>query len=278
MNKKELFQIGEVARLFNISVSSLRHYEKIGLLTPEYTDESTGYRYYSVSQFEKLNTIRYLRALDTPLEQISSFLKNRNLNNIRSLLKEQKAVISQKRKELESIEKKLDNRLFRLDDAESSELDKIKILKIPPQRIAWIKKELTIETYLDLELPMRHLESKNKKAVVFLGKVGVGISEQNLKKGEFSKYDRVFLILDDEDEYDGETIILPEHTSVTVRFCGSHGEAYEYYRRLISFINTNNMQITGFSSEITMIDYAYTSDLDKFVTEIQIPVTTPNLK
>lgn len=127
---------------------------------------------------------------------------------------------------------------------------------------------------------MRHLESKNKskKAVVFLGKVGVGISEQNLKQGEFSKYDRVFLILDNEDEYDGEATILPEHTSVTVRFCGSHGEAYEYYRRLISFINTNDMQITGFSSEITMIDYAYTSDLDKFVTEIQIPVTTPNLK
>ncbi|MEI3190543.1 MAG: MerR family transcriptional regulator [Lachnospiraceae bacterium] len=41
---------------------TLRHYEKAGLLCPEHTDQETGYRYYSVRQFEVLNTIRYLRA------------------------------------------------------------------------------------------------------------------------------------------------------------------------------------------------------------------------
>lgn len=35
---QELFSIGDVAQLFHLSVSSLRHYETIGLLTPEYTD------------------------------------------------------------------------------------------------------------------------------------------------------------------------------------------------------------------------------------------------
>lgn len=140
MDKKELFQIGEVAKLFNISVSSLRHYEKIGLLMPEYVDEKTGYRYYGTSQFECLNTIRYLRVLDTPLEQISAFLQNRNLNSIQNILKQQKDEIAKKRRELEIIEKKIDNRLCRLDDAIHSELDKIKISKIPPRRITWMAK------------------------------------------------------------------------------------------------------------------------------------------
>ena len=36
MDKPELFQIGTVAKLFHLSVSSLRHYEDIGLLKPEY--------------------------------------------------------------------------------------------------------------------------------------------------------------------------------------------------------------------------------------------------
>ena len=36
MDRKNLFPIGEVSKLFHISVSSLRHYEHIGLLTPEY--------------------------------------------------------------------------------------------------------------------------------------------------------------------------------------------------------------------------------------------------
>ena len=79
MEKRELFQIGEVARMFHLSVSSLRHYEKAGLLQPERVDTETGYRYYSVRQFECLNTIRYLRVLGMPLEQIADFLKNRDV-------------------------------------------------------------------------------------------------------------------------------------------------------------------------------------------------------
>lgn len=46
MDRKNLFSIGEVSKLFHISVSSLRHYENVGLLTPEYTSPDTGYRYY----------------------------------------------------------------------------------------------------------------------------------------------------------------------------------------------------------------------------------------
>ena len=85
MKNSELFQIGEVSRLFHISVSILRHYDRIGLLKPEYTDPDTGYRYYSTRQFECLNTIRYLRALDMPLEQISTFLQNRDPDTIHNL-------------------------------------------------------------------------------------------------------------------------------------------------------------------------------------------------
>ena len=44
MDKKNLFQIGEVARMFHLSVGSLRHYEKAGLLHPEYIDPDSGYR------------------------------------------------------------------------------------------------------------------------------------------------------------------------------------------------------------------------------------------
>ena len=33
------------------------------------------------------------------------------------------------------------------------------------------------------------------------------------------------------------------------------------------------MQISGFSREITLIDYGVTNDTEKFVTEVCIPVT-----
>ena len=66
MSVDKLFRIREMAKLFHMSMSTLRHYENIGLLKPEKVDQKNGYRYYSVRQFEALNTVRYLRALDMP--------------------------------------------------------------------------------------------------------------------------------------------------------------------------------------------------------------------
>ena len=41
---QEPLSIGDGAQLFHLSVSSLRHYETIGQITPEYTENSPGYR------------------------------------------------------------------------------------------------------------------------------------------------------------------------------------------------------------------------------------------
>ena len=43
MQDKKLLQIGEVAKIFHVSMGTLRHYEQEGLLEPEYVDEKTGY-------------------------------------------------------------------------------------------------------------------------------------------------------------------------------------------------------------------------------------------
>lgn len=272
MEKNGLFQIGDIAKLFHLSVGTLRHYEKLGLLQPEYIDPETGYRYYSTRQFESLNTIRYLRVLDTPLNQIADFLKNRDIHHIQELLRQQKETVIRKQKELETIERKIDNRLRQIEDAVSSELDVIRFVTYSERRITWIHNPLSIASYLDLEVPIRQLESKQKDAFVFLGKIGVGISRENLIAQTYQKYDLVFLLLDPEDEFEGDVEKIPPETCVTLRFCGSHADASAQYEKLGAFINDHNLEIAGFSKEITLIDYGITNDTDKFVTEIQIPV------
>ena len=46
MNKeqKNRFRIGEVAQMYHISMGTLRHYEKEGLVQPECIDPENGYR------------------------------------------------------------------------------------------------------------------------------------------------------------------------------------------------------------------------------------------
>lgn len=278
MGKNDLFRIGEVSKLFHISIGILRHYDKIGLLQPEYTDPDTGYRYYSTRQFECLNTIRYLRALDMPLDGISLFLKNREIGSIRGLLLKQKEEVARRQQELAVIQRKIDNRLNQMEDALASELERITVERKPERRVAVLKKSLTPTSYLDLEFSIRELEQSEENTVTFLGKVGVGLSERALKEKRFQPYEMVFLILDEEDCFRGNTVVLPEEQCVTLRFQGGHEQAARYYDRLMQYIEECHYEITGFSKEITMIDYGLTNDVSKFVTEIQIPVRNKEIQ
>lgn len=118
MDKPELFQIGTVAKLFHLSVSSLRHYEDIGLLKPEYVSPESGYRYYSARQFEVLSSIRYLRALDLPLPEIADFLKNKDVDRIEEKLRQQKQAVIERQQALQRVERRIDNRLRQLESAQ----------------------------------------------------------------------------------------------------------------------------------------------------------------
>ena len=146
MERKNLFPIGEVSKLFHISVSSLRHYERIGLLTPAYISPDSGYRYYNTEQFEVLNTIRYLRVLDMPLSEIEDFLKNRDIDCIEEKLRQQKETVLKKQQELERIQQKIDNRLNWLLDAQNTPLNTASLVQLPPCRVAVSYTHLTLPT------------------------------------------------------------------------------------------------------------------------------------
>lgn len=272
MKKENLFKIGEAARLFHLSESTIRHYEQAGMVTPEYTDPATGYRYYGPRQFEVFNTVRYLRALDMPLEEIADFLQNRDVGRVEEKLRHQKQVIEEKKRELERIERKIDARLRQLREAQSFVPDEIEQTEAPAFQLFWMDASVRLHHSLDMEIPVGKLAQKQSEAVVFLGKVGVAISAEHLEMEEFTTYDGVFLLLDEADHIDGETLFLPAAPCVRVRFCGGHLQAPQRYRRLMEYLSEHDLCPAGFSREITMIDAGFTDDAEKFVTEITVPV------
>ncbi len=70
-----MLKIGAFARVNQVSVATLRYYEKSGLLKPLALDPETGYRYYSLDQLPRLNRILALKELGFPLEQIAQLLE-----------------------------------------------------------------------------------------------------------------------------------------------------------------------------------------------------------
>ena len=86
MSYKTKLKIGEFSQLMQVTVKTLRHYEQKGLLTPDEVDEWTGYRYYSINQMQKLQTIRDLQRLGFSLDEIKDlFEDNSHFPSIRQL-------------------------------------------------------------------------------------------------------------------------------------------------------------------------------------------------
>ena len=69
-----MWRIGQMARMAGVSDRTLRHYDKIGLLTPAAVDRSSGYRWYGVAELTRLERIRGLQRLGLSLRQIAEIV------------------------------------------------------------------------------------------------------------------------------------------------------------------------------------------------------------
>lgn len=67
--------IGDFSRATMLTVKTLRHYHRVGLLTPADVDAETGYRRYTSDQIPTAQVIRRFRDLDMPLDTIHAVLE-----------------------------------------------------------------------------------------------------------------------------------------------------------------------------------------------------------
>jgi DNA-binding transcriptional MerR regulator len=66
--------IGDFAKATHLTIKTLRHYHRIGLLEPAQVDEITGYRRYGTDQIRQALIISRFRKLDMPLDTIHEVL------------------------------------------------------------------------------------------------------------------------------------------------------------------------------------------------------------
>ena len=66
--------IGDFSQATHLSIKTLRHYHRVGLLEPADVDSGTGHRRYTADQIATAQVIRRFRSLDMPLEDIQRHL------------------------------------------------------------------------------------------------------------------------------------------------------------------------------------------------------------
>ena len=103
---KKYYTIGETATLLGVTTQTLRYYDKIGLLSPAYCDENTGYRYYVYKQFHYIDRIKYLQGFGMQLKDIKEIIHSGRVDCLLPYLEQKKQEAMAELEELKKFHKK----------------------------------------------------------------------------------------------------------------------------------------------------------------------------
>lgn len=270
-----MYTISELAGFFNISTQTLRYYDRIGLIKPDVVNPKTGYRYYSEDQLGDLYLIKSLKSMGMTLDEIKDCLSSKDIDILERTLKSRMREIDAKIEELQSAKSygefilgklKLSKRVYQENTFELKELN---------PRVAYL-----IPIYFEIKELSRYIEilyhsfanSLGIKSRHDHGRIVLTIHPDNLREQNFRIYNGIGFLLSKSARHEN-CIELMGGTYITTYHIGRYNTIHNTYRRLFDYAKKNGYQLIGPSTEVSVIDSAYTDNPNEYVTEIQFPVS-----
>lgn len=251
------YSIGDMSKLFNITIGTLRHYHDRGIFEAGEVDEKSGYRYYYSSQFETLNNIINLKNSGLSLGEIKEVLSSKG--KLKENLIKQRESIERKIKELEVIEKSLEERIEYLEGI-SKINDLESVIEYEEVEEEVIRLEEEFETEDELELLVRKIGKKEEfRYSLILGRVGLlmKVEESNHKK-----YSGIYLKTGRKNH---------KKTWLKIYFKGTRIESEKYYKKLKEYIRMNKIQVEEYYYEMALSLIDDRSEEKKYIRVIKIP-------
>ena len=270
---KEKMTIGEFAKLKDITPETLRHYDRYDLLKPAYIDENTGYRFYSIFQFEKLSTILELRQLGMGLTEIKDFLDDRNTENSLILLEERYEDLLEEIDKLEELKHSISSKIIHLKTFLNGEYLTQSGFKGISDRKALIWKE-NLDSGTDIEYGYVQLEKYLRELSPIFAENRYGLKTTVNELSHDNSY--LILFIDDhmplQDYEDVDIIKIPGGIYFTTLYSGHEEGVIDHIKDTKKELEREGYRITGDIIQIVQIDLSVTGSLDSLLYEIQIPV------
>ena len=107
-----MIKIGDFARIGQVSIKALRHYDALGLLRPMRIHPESGYRFYDLTQLSDLARILALKDCGFSLDEIAQIVRTRDADEITAMLRArvqaQRQLIATEKARLQRITARLD--------------------------------------------------------------------------------------------------------------------------------------------------------------------------
>ncbi len=269
-----MLKIGEFSKLSRVSIRMLRHYDEIGLLTPETIDPFTSYRYYSEAQLVTMNRITALKDMGFSLVGISELLKNWDDQRVleRCLL-EKRMEVQDAAEETARRLRLLDTAIERLRKDEAPMKYDVTVKTLPERYVASVRQ--TIPSY-EREGDLWHLlcaETDHLRlqpttpcycSVVFhdegYKERDVDVEAQKTVQGSYSDTEHV------------KFKTIPAVTFASATYKGPYDLITEVNAAVAAWVSDNGYVYDGPAFNIYHISPHETQNPDEFVTEVCYPV------
>ncbi|MFJ7979732.1 MerR family transcriptional regulator [Lysinibacillus xylanilyticus] len=272
---KEKLTIGEMAKLRGLTSETLRHYDRIDLFKPQYIDPHSGYRYYSIFQYEILGTIKELRQLRMTTDEIKDYLNERNFSKSLDIMKTKHEELVLNLKELIEMEENIREKIAYLEQVErEKELQKVIFREIKSRRLLTLHEK--INNNFELCYGVLNLENMltEKTPILATNRLGIIIEETNLKLGRFEEPSTIFIVAKNKEDIPNTyQLTIPGGLFACIRYNGELlSSRNESLRKILHYLNKNSYQITGDALQIMHLDITITDKPNEITFEIQVPV------
>ncbi len=274
---KKYYSIGEMARLMNLSIQTLRYYDQIDLFKPIYKDPVTNYRYYNESQFYYLDLIKALKYVGTPLETIKQ-MQHYSLDQLVNFLAEQELAIESGIQRLQEVQYTLLKTKKQMEEQLSvSVFNEVYIKEEEEGRLLYIEVENANPAYIPNEYYselMRTIENENSLTT---SRYGSTFSLDSYSSLDDIFYERIFTpILTNRylHHLTSEMGVLKYQPGsyVCISFVFSVDTYLEQYQKLYHYIQEHQLQVEPEVYEFFMPMHYSPHTENQYIIELKVKI------
>ncbi len=271
-NERTMLSIGDLARHARVTVRMLRHYDTLGLVTPERVDQSTGHRWYAVSQIGRVNSLVALKELGFTLEQCGAILDEQvSVEQLRGMLRLLRAQLEQQIEADSTRLAEVGRRLRSIERGLTMTNSTLELKALPPLRLAQTSAEVNDTTEIGATTSILFATLNERLAAA-----GLPVEGQSIRtyygRPDGSKIDvAVAVTLDTSIEsIDGlELVDLPaEPRAASVTHRGPASEIADAWQTMDVALEQRGLESYGVHRQFQLDS----DDPDNTVVELQCPV------
>lgn len=266
------FSIGEMSKMHNISVQTLRYYERLGLLKPASINRETGYRYYSIEQFIILDLIKQYKLMGLSLEEISQLMQEEiTPEALVHILQEQKKALNQKIQELNRAKAHMDFIEKRIQLAIKQPFDKVRITMQEERKfLAYGYSSKSIE---ELEINLRKVLLDVEEEYGMLSSTLTFIASYEAVLNHKVHYNQILLYAEESHKArEGKFMTMPKGQYLCLYYDDHYGDNLKYYEKLILEAHTRGLVLEGDFYEFSIMPKIDQYKKEKSLVELMIKI------